>query len=350
MNDFMSLTLRGETPTRQIGEQCGLRWRWLGEGLLELTPSTGCRRAVALSAGVHGNETAPIELLDILTGDLLAGRLPLAVRLLLVLGNPPAMRAGKRYMHSDMNRMFGGRHRQFAASDEAVRARQLEQALTTFFAANPSPHGVERYHYDLHTAIRESRLPRFGLLPFQSRPYSNDLLASLDASELDALVVHREPGGTFSHFSSEHLSAASCTLELGKARSFGENRLSQFRAIDNVLRAVVSGSVMPVRTTQVMRLFSVVRSLIKHSDDFKLHLQAGTPNFMSFERGTLLCEQPGEEYRVEHEREWILFPNPDVAPGLRAGMALKEMEWIELPTTAACKAGRRGQNCDRGDL
>lgn len=153
-----------------------------------------------MSAGVHGNETAPIELLNQLVGDLLAGRLPLKVRLLVVLGNPAAMRAGKRYLHSDMNRMFGGRYRNFAASGETVRAQQLERALAAFFDGEQAA----RFHYDLHTAIRESRLPRFGILPFQKRPYSEPMLQLLDAADLDALVVHSAPGGTFSHYSSEH--------------------------------------------------------------------------------------------------------------------------------------------------
>lgn len=96
------------------------------------------------------------------------------------------------------------------------------------------------FHYDLHTAIRESRLPRFGILPFQKRPYSEPMLKLLDAADLDALVVHSAPGGTFSHYSSEHLNAASCTLELGKARPFGSNDLQQFAAIDLALRAAVS--------------------------------------------------------------------------------------------------------------
>ena len=222
-----------------------------GEGVLELTPRQPHRQAMVMSAGVHGNETAPIELLNQLVGDLLAGRLPLKVRLLVVLGNPAAMRAGKRYLHSDMNRMFGGRYRNFAASGETDACAAVERARRLFDGEQAA-----RFHYDLHTAIRESRLPRFGILPFQKRPYSEPMLQLLDAADLDALVVHSAPGGTFSHYSSEHLNAASCTLELGKARPFGSNDLQQFAAIDRALRAAVSEG--PCRCVRAPRFgFSV---------------------------------------------------------------------------------------------
>ncbi|EHD21719.1 MULTISPECIES: succinylglutamate desuccinylase [Brenneria] len=325
MNDFLALTLRGALPRQTSGETAGLHWRWWREGVLELAPDSGYQRAVVLSAGIHGNETAPIELLDRLVNDLLAGRQGLAVRLLVVLGNPAAMRAGRRYLHSDMNRMFGGRHAQFAPSGETARARELEQVMTAFFAADAPENGAARRHYDLHTAIRDSKMPRFGLLPYQQRPYSAALLDCLTAAGLDALVVHSEPGGTFSHFSSERLQAGSCTLELGKARAFGCNDPHQFSAIDRALRAEVSAMALPARSGPPPAWFRVARSLIKHGDAFRLHLADDTANFTCFEQGTLLCEQPGELYRVKHDREWILFPNPNVAPGLRAGLVLTEM-------------------------
>lgn len=47
--------------------------RWLGEGILQLLPATPWRQATILSAGVHGNETAPTELLLQLTHDLSQG-------------------------------------------------------------------------------------------------------------------------------------------------------------------------------------------------------------------------------------------------------------------------------------
>jgi succinylglutamate desuccinylase len=320
MFDLLALTLAGQVPAEQQGENANLHWRWLTEGLLEMTPKPGYRQAVVLSAGIHGNETAPIELLNQLVKDLLNGDRPLAVRLLVVLGNPAAMRAGKRYLHSDMNRMFGGRYRDFDHSGETARAQQLEQVIAEFFADE----GAARFHYDLHTAIRDSRLPRFGILPFQTRPYGAEMLALLDAADLDALVIHSAPGGTFSHFTSEHAGAASCTLELGKARPFGVNDLQQFAAINRALQAAVSGEPLPLRSGSELRIFRVERSLIKRSEEFRLYLSDDTANFTELKQGTLLCDQPGEEYRVQHVSEWILFPNPGVALGLRAGMVLVE--------------------------
>ncbi|WP_315709132.1 succinylglutamate desuccinylase [Brenneria uluponensis] len=322
--NFLSLTLQGESPVIKQGETSTLCWQWLAEGILALWPKAVYRQAVVLSAGLHGNETAPVEMLNQLVTELLSGQRPLAVRLLVIFGNIPALQAGKRYLHTDINRMFGGRYRQFAASGETARARQLEQLVTAFFAADAPDSGVVRYHYDLHTAIRDSVLPRFGLLPFQSHPYDATLLAWLDAADLDALVFHRAPGGTFSHFSSECCQAASCTLELGKARPFGTNDLRHFADINRMLQAFISGDTRPVRRQTAMHLFCVVHTIIKHNEIFRLHLSDDTPNFTCLTQGMLLAEQPGETYRVQHEQEWILFPNPQVATGMRAGLLLTE--------------------------
>lgn len=321
MINLLALTLAETVPANTHGENDSLRWQWLGEGLLEICPLQGYRQAVVLSAGIHGNETAPIELLDQLVTEILTGVRPLAVRLLVVLGNPPAMRTNQRYLASDMNRMFGGRYQQFDPCGETDRAQQLEQVVGHFFAGEQAT----RFHYDLHTAIRGSLLPRFGILPYQPQSYSPEMLALLDAADLDALVIHQAPGGTFSHFSSEHAQAASCTLELGKARPFGSNDLQQFSAINKALQALVSGQPLPLREQAPIRVFGVERSLIKRSESFKLYLSDDTANFTALPRGTLLYEQPGESYRVQHENEWVLFPNPKVALGLRAGMMLIEV-------------------------
>ncbi len=323
MSDFLSLILQNKTAPQQKGRDQGFTWQWLGEGVLALTPDQGYDKAVVISVGIHGNETAPIELLDKIVTDLFSGQIPLTVRLLLVLGNPEAIRQGVRYVEGDLNRMFLEGWTSFESSNETARVQQLQQSVTEFFEASDTQ--AVRYHYDLHTAIRASLLPTFGLLPQTEHGFDDDFLQSLDASELDAIVHHQTMGKTFTQFTTTALHASSCTLELGKALAFGQNDLQQFQAIDCVLRRVISNQSLLIRQKSALRHFKVEYSLLKQSDDFQLFVADDVPNFTEFEQGMLLCTQQHVETRVQHQREWILFPNPKVKTGLRAGLMLTEM-------------------------
>lgn len=324
MEEFLSLTLAQRQPVRGEGESARLRWYWRGPGVLELVPAQPPCCDLVLSAGIHGDETAPIELLVALLDALLTGQQPLAVRLLLVLGNPAAMAAGKRYLEVDLNRLFGGRHREVAQRVEAQRAHFLEQVLERFWQQDP---GRPRFHYDLHTAIRDSLHTRFALLPSQLHSYSPALLAWLSRAGISALVQHTARSGTFSHFSSERFGAQSCTLELGKARPFGQNQQVNLDLLEKRLRELVENCEPQADSLDGMQLFAVSREVIKHSDAFKLHLPADIENFTELEPGFLLAEDiAGTRWLVEEQGARIIFPNPKVKNGLRAGILI-------VPTT-----------------
>ncbi|MGV8926602.1 MAG: succinylglutamate desuccinylase [Ewingella sp.] len=324
MFDFLSQTLSGEPPAVTTGQTTQFDWIWRGEGILELSPHHACDSAVVISAGIHGNETAPIELLNQLVSELLSGVRLLKVRLLVLLGNPPSMRMNKRFVDADMNRMFGGRHARYCPNGETGRAHQLEQIMALFYRTSSAAGATRRFHYDLHTAIRGSLHVRFGLLPLQIRPHDAEMLSWLDAAGLDALVFHRSPGGTFTHFSSEVFLADSCTLELGKALPFGSNDHQQFAGIRYALEALVSDVPLPERQSAVpMKSYRVTQDVIRSQEAFQLHIPADALNFTPYPKGFVIAQEAGKVYRVEAAEEYVLFPNASVAVGLRAGLMLE---------------------------
>lgn len=321
MQDFLQQTLSGEAPHQRCGETPFLRWQWHDHGILQLDPIGEPQQAIVLSAGIHGSETAPVEIMNAIIGALLRGEMALHQRVLAILGNPAALRANRRYLRHDLNRLFGGRCQQIDDCDEARRARRLEQAVERFWLQGDK--AQPRWHLDLHTAIRGSWHTRFGVLPLNAQPWPDAFLHWLTAAGLEALVFHTAPGGTFTHFSCATFNAASCTLELGKALPFGANDLTQFAAAQQALAALLSGEPLPV-AQQTPRRYRVVQQITRLSERFELYMDAETRNFTAFSQGALLAEDGETRYVVQRAREYVLFPNPAVALGLRAGLMLAE--------------------------
>ncbi|MDG1580512.1 succinylglutamate desuccinylase [Pseudomonas sp. GOM6] len=326
LGKLLELTLAGREPTEKIQlTREGARLHWLGEGALEVTPASheDSGLDLLLSAGIHGNETAPIELLDRLLQAIASGELLPKVRMLFLFGNPEAMRRGERYVEQDINRLFDGRHEQ-SSGFEALRANELERYAASFFCKE----GRARLHYDLHTAIRGSKIEQFALYPYvEGRQHSRAELARLNAAGIDAVLLQRKTGITFSSYTYARLGAEAFTLELGKARPFGQNEAVNLDLLEARLRQLVEQCEPETESLEGLQLFAVAREVIKHSDAFQLHLPADIENFTELEPGFLLAEDiAGTRWLVEEEGARIIFPNPKVKNGLRAGILI-------VPTT-----------------
>jgi succinylglutamate desuccinylase len=156
--------------------------------VLELTPSGKYTLSLLLSTGIHGNETAPVEIVDLLLRALYRGDITLQCRLLVVLGNPPALAQNKRYLVSDINRMFGGRWSQFPQGDETVRAQWLEKVVATFLPPLGQTAGI------LICIRRSARHTMYaGVLPQRHQPWDETFLSWLGDAGLEALVFHQSP-------------------------------------------------------------------------------------------------------------------------------------------------------------
>ena len=206
--------------------------------MLLLEPAHAPTHSVLASAGIHGDETAPIEMLSPLVADIASGRAPLAARVLVILGNIGAMRAADRYLDDDLNRLFSGRHARFAEEPRSAARRRTRSARRSrFFADVAHP----KWHIDMHTAIRASVFEQFALLPHTGAPLARAMFDWLRDARLQAVLLHREKGNTFTHFTAERAGALACTLELGKVRPFGQNDLARFAASDAALRRLIAG-------------------------------------------------------------------------------------------------------------
>ncbi|NVZ90078.1 succinylglutamate desuccinylase [Pseudomonas yamanorum] len=328
LGKLLELTLAGREPAQKIQLTVdGVQLRWLSEGALEVRPPEARDNGsdVLLSSGIHGNETAPIELADRLLQGIARGEIKPRTRILFLFGNPEAMRRGERYLELDVNRLFNGRHEQ-SIGPEAMRAAELEQLARTFFSVP----GRSRLHYDLHTAIRGSKIEQFALYPWKDgRQHSRAELARLRAAGMEAVLLQNKTSITFTAFTYEQLEAESFTLELGKARPFGHNQGVDVSRLETRLKQIIEGNEPTTESLDGLKLFSVSREVIKHSDTFVLHLPADVENFSELEMGYLLAEDIAKtRWVIEEEGARIIFPNPKVKNGLRAGILI-------VPTTDA---------------
>jgi succinylglutamate desuccinylase len=276
------------------------------------------RLQLLITAGVHGDETAPME--------MLARRLPLwaeasadlCIDLFVAIGNLDAVAAGRRFIRYDMNRMFGDELATQKWGAESLRAESLAQALAAVIGSSG---GAPCVHLDLHTTIRPSRKPTFAIVPGDDA--DAPLLRWLGAAGLHAAVLSPGPNTTLSAFTARW-GAASCTVELGKAAAFGANDLDLLSEFDAALDALVRQpeQMWPALAHQgrAIETFRVTRELIRSSEQFELLVPASAPNFESIEQGQLVARDGPVEIRSNHADERVLFPNPAVALGLRAGL------------------------------
>lgn len=324
---FLKATLDLASPfesgewTLDTGVQCKLPMR----GVLEITPPTlsGHEKDIVLSSGVHGDETSPIELIQRLAEGILKGEIIPAHRLLLIIAHPEAINAHTRFVTENMNRLFKAQND--ARNVDCVTANAQQQAVSDFYHGSTQAQ-PDRWHLDLHCAIRDSKHYTFAVSPYTDNPTrSNRLFAFLQRAQIDAILLSNSASPTFSWYSAEYFSAQALTMELGKVAQFGENDLERLEDFYSAMLALVTEVDVPLEWYgETMSVYKVTRTLTKQTDAFHFTFPANQANFTHFEEGTLLGGDEGVEYTAAQGGEAVVFPNPNVAVGQRACLLVKK--------------------------
>jgi len=328
-NDFLKLTLQHPDHLDAFDiEHEHYQIQVWDTGVMFVTPKNpvDCDRnkALVLASAVHGNETAPIEIVNDMITNILSGNLKPVHPTLYLFGNPPSIIIGKRFVKENMNRLFSGYHSKGtdaegnAVNDERIRAKKLEGYVTRFFDMFP---GYERTHYDLHTAIRDSAHEKFAVYPYlHGKPWQREQFEILRSMGVKTVLIMKAPATTFSYYASNTHGAYSFTIELGKVRPFGENDQSKFAAARDTLISLVEGrEVDPSQFSEEnFQIMEVYRSINRNHQDFVLNFPDDEANFTEYQAGDVLAIEDGVEIKADVDGEAIVFPNADVDIGQRA--------------------------------
>lgn len=302
------------------------------KGMLRLYPRLPAQARLLISVGVHGDETAPLTILAPVLDAILRAPQALSVDLLLVIGNPAALAAGKRFVDVDLNRLFhfpSDSKKLFqGTSVEASRATAIMPISTDFLSVVDVP----KWHLDFHSTIRPSLHPCFAIVPTKNSGKGHQLLTTwLGQAGMDAIVYNDLPAATFSAFTARHCGAFSCTVELGQVGRLAAHEVTTFllmqQAVSCLLRnplpamAEDSTNEKRIPTTHPPR-YRVVQEIIKHQDDFKLKLPSDACNFTAVPAGAAIAQEGQTLVHAGPEAEYALFPNPGVQLGQRAVLML----------------------------
>lgn len=301
----------------------GFAVRLPAKGIMQITSAApdAKRLRLLLSVGVHGDETAPIEMLGKLLGQLSREPHELQADLMVAVGNIAAIAQGRRFIDADLNRLFTNERGELHDAAETERADALMRATAAFFQAEGAERSGLQWHLDLHTAIRKSAYPTFAIVPDVIAERGKQALAAwLGGAGIGAIILNSQLAPTYSAYTATRFGAVACTAELGQVGMLGHNDLAQFEltaaALDTMLR---TGSTMAFRKT-LPHVFQVAQELRKRADDFRLNFDDKTQNFTAFEPGALIAADSEGEYRVGDAVEYVVFPNAGVRVGQRAGL------------------------------
>ena len=270
---------------------------------------------IVLSSGVHGNETAPIEICNDLINQIGTGDLRLSHNVMFIFGNLPAIAKQTRFIEDNLNRLFTPNLE--GEGLEIARARVIMAKINEFYANAQG----ERIHYDLHTAIRPSKNEKFAVYPYlHGKAHKKQQLQFMSDCGVNTILLSQTTTTTFSYFSSRYHQADAFTVELGQVKPFGENDMSKFADASRMLTKLISNETLELTPFAdcPLQIYTVNQVINKNKDDFKLHFADDLSNFSDFNKGDILASESGMEYKAQQTGEAIVFPNAKVEIGQRA--------------------------------
>lgn len=304
----------------------GTEVNYLDLGVIEIIPPNA-KHAIVISSGIHGNETAPIELVDKIAKRIAKNSFLLSTRVLLIIAHQKAILNKTRMIDKNLNRLFGKKKEE---NSESILANKLQNQVQSFFLKVPK--NEKCWHFDLHCAIRTSHYSHFALIPICTEFKDvTPLVHFLIDAKIQAQLFSETPSATFSWWTGEYFNALSVTVELGQVKPLFKNDLNLLNSVENALLTLMTNHDKMLIEFEQKRInkaqiasYRVSRTITKLTDEFDFTFEPTLANFTWFKQGELIgYEGNGHQYVIDKDGEAVIFPNKDVDVGQRACLLIK---------------------------
>lgn len=286
-------------------------------GVLEVIPAEQDQQTqhIVICAALHGDDAAPIELMDKWLEDIQSGFQVVTERCLFILAHPLAIQRQVRFIDQDLNQLFD--EQAHAASCELAIAETLKARLKSFFqGTEPS----SRWHFDLQCASRDSKHYSFAISPKSRHAVrSRRLLQFIEHAHIDAVMLSNAPSNRFSCYSADQFAAQALTLELGQVARLGEHSLHKLVAFDLAVRDLIARHV-PEHLPRKTVMYRVSRTIVRLHENFTFRFNENVENFTTFMHGEVFGYDGDKPLMAKNEGEAIVFPDPHVAIGQAAAL------------------------------
>jgi len=324
--DFLNATLHLEEGSVEPLLLASGKLEHLGLGILRFSCLQPSKEKLVFSAGIHGNETGPIELLNQLVTEITSGHLIPETDCLLILGNPEAMRIKDRFINTNLNRLFKSGLQIDHKNHESRRAHLMMNITRAFLKSAKTS-----IHYDLHTTIRSSFYEKFAVYPFlPARTCPPEQLELMGLGDIEAVLLQNNSAFAFSAWTASQFSSESFTIELGSVAPLTQNALSRMSAIADVLRNLLRNQKPSGKPNKLPIQFQVVDEIIHQGESFELCIEDDVINFTELPTGFRVWRNAETEYLIGETSLMIVFPNAKAEPGQRAGLLVKPLSGMVL--------------------
>jgi succinylglutamate desuccinylase len=324
-HSFLKDTLDVNNPMPQSLKPLsnGVICRIIAHGVLEVTPAAqnAVTKSIVLSSGIHGDETAPMELLDQLVSKILNEEIIPKHRLLIIFAHPQATNMHTRLVVHNLNRLFDE-----MPDDDSIEvqiAKNIKQWIVTFYhGTKPS----QRWHLDLHCAIRGSKHYTFAVSPkVANKVRGKELIEFLEAAKIEALLLSNAPSATCSWYTAHQFGAKALTVELGKVAPLWKNDLQKLQHFYSALINLLTDNSSQSSSSRLLN-YKVNRTITRHYDDFKFTFSSNVENFTSYPLGQVIGHDGEQILVTKVNNEAVVFPNANVEIGQRAALMVCEVK------------------------